>query len=85
MTNKQTRDVQRWLHLTFAAALGTYVYSPWSADPTFAFVMKVLVFPALALTGFLLWQWTRLRKRFSGPATRSTPAPPTRNPKPPQA
>ena len=80
MTNKQARDLQRWFHLAFAAALGTYIYSPWGADPAFAFMMKAAVFPALALTGVLLWQWTRLRKRLSGPPTRSTSASP--RPKP---
>ena len=80
MTNKQTRDVQRWVHLGFAVALAVYVYSPWTADPTFALAMKAVVFPVLALSGVALWQWTRLRKRLSG----SPAAAPPRRPLSPQ-
>jgi len=66
------RDVQRWLHLALAALLGVYVYSPLHADPTVGLVVRVGVFPALGLSGLLLWRggrlraWLRTRSRRAG-------------------
>lgn len=58
--NKRTRDAQRALHLVAAAVLGTYVYSPWGGDPTFAALTRVVLVPVLVLTGLAMWQWPRV-------------------------
>ena len=50
------RQGLRWVHLGGAAILGTYLYSPWGADPTFHAIVAYGVFPAMALTGVILWQ-----------------------------
>jgi hypothetical protein len=62
MKSKQVRDLQRWFHLAFAVALGVYIYSPWSGNYVFALTMKAAIFPALALTGMLLWKWTQIKR-----------------------
>ena len=63
---RRTRDLIRIGHLVGAALLGTYVYSPWSADPTFSAVVKWLVVPGLSTSGLLLWKGHLLRRRRRG-------------------
>lgn len=65
MKSKQIRDLQRWLHLAFAAALGIYIYSPWNENHVFALTMKAGIFPALSLTGLVLWKWSQIKRRIS--------------------
>jgi hypothetical protein len=64
MTGKQSRDLQRLFHIVAASALGVYIYSPLGENLTFAFVMKVVVFPALTITGLMMWKWTQIKRWF---------------------
>ena len=66
------RIFSRLLHLLAAAALGTFIYSPWRNNPTFYFVMSYGVFPFLALTGLWMWQFPRIKKLFKSAAASST-------------
>jgi len=64
MTSKQSRDLQRLFHIIASLALGAFIYSPFGENPTFAFIMKAAVFPALTITGLLLWKWTQIKRWF---------------------
>ena len=62
---KKQRDVIRVIHLIGAAAIGTYVYSPFSEVEWFKLTMQIIVIPALALTGIWLWKpkWFKKNKK----------------------
>ena len=48
-------DALRILHVVAAAALGLFVYMPWADDSSIIWITRVVVFPALLLTGAALW------------------------------
>ncbi len=54
--SKGLRQWVRALHLVAAALLGTFVYSPWSSDPTFAASVRWIGFPLLTASGLFLWR-----------------------------
>ena len=56
------RRTLRWVHIVTAALIGTYLYSPWSANPVFAAVTLYGVFPLMGLTGIAMWQQGRLAR-----------------------
>lgn len=59
----QFRTALRWLHILLGAViLGTYVYAPWADAPAFRALVLWIAFPALALSGLLLWQGGRLAR-----------------------
>ncbi len=62
VSNKQSRDIQRATHLVAALVLVLYVYIPLGSAPLLTAVVQFAVLPLLAVTGLLMWQWTRLRK-----------------------
>lgn len=62
MNAAQQRKLLRYLHLVVGGLIGTYIYSPWGSDPTFALVVKVGILPVLGMSGLLMWQQARLRK-----------------------
>jgi archaellum biogenesis protein FlaJ (TadC family) len=65
VSNKQIRDIQRITHLVAALVLVLYVYIPLGSAPLLTTVLQFAVLPLLAVTGMLMWQWTRLSKRFT--------------------
>lgn len=58
----QSRSLRRWIHIIFAACLGTYLYSPLTEVPAVELIVQVLVFPGLAVTGLLLWREPQIRQ-----------------------
>jgi hypothetical protein len=62
VSNKQIRDRQRTIHLVTALVVVCYIYLPLGNVPLLTTVVQFAVLPLLALTGMLMWQWTRLRK-----------------------
>lgn len=67
MSNKLFRQVVRWLHLIEGAVLGLYFYSPWGGEGTLLEASIVyFFFPALVISGILLWQQPRVMKLFRG-------------------
>lgn len=62
---KKQRNFTRIIHLIGAAAIGTYVYSPFSDYEWFRLTMQVLIIPMLTLTGVWLWKpmWFRFGKK----------------------
>lgn len=61
-SNKQMRTWQRAFHLLAAVILGVYIYSPWGDLPAFTAFVRFGLFPALGLTGLILWQQPRIMK-----------------------
>lgn len=57
-----SRSRQRLVHLLLGSALGVFVYSPLAAVPAVELAVQVVVFPALVLSGLLLWRGPRLRR-----------------------
>ncbi|RXK46890.1 hypothetical protein [Halorientalis pallida] len=58
------RRTHRLVHLLFAVALGTFVYSPLRTVAVAVLVVQLLVFPGLLLSGILLWKGPRIRQWY---------------------
>ena len=54
MSNKNLRNVIRIIHLTAAATLGMYFYSPIAGDETLKLIIQFVTLPSIALTGLAL-------------------------------
>ena len=61
-----SRSRQRLAHFALATALGVYLYSPLGDVASVELAVQVLVFPALALSGVLMWKGHRIRGRLRG-------------------
>jgi MFS-type transporter involved in bile tolerance (Atg22 family) len=64
MNSLWSRDNQRLVHVVFATILGLYLYSPLGDVTAVAFAVQALVFPALALSGLLMWKGHAIRRRL---------------------
>ncbi len=62
----QLRKTLRWGHIVASLLLGTYLYSPLSANPTFAAFILYAVFPLMGLSGVLMWNQAKVARLFSG-------------------
>ena len=72
MSNKNLRNVIRIIHLTAAATLGIYFYSPIAGDMTLKLIIQFVTLPSIVLTGIALWQQAYLNKLLNRSAHRST-------------
>jgi len=61
-----TRRAMRWLHIVGSVVLGTYLYSPWGAEPAFRALVLYGVFPVLGASGLAMWLWPRLVRAWRG-------------------
>jgi hypothetical protein len=61
---KKQRNTIRIIHLIGAAAIGTFIYSPFGDLEWFKLTMQILIIPLLTLTGMWLWKpkWFRTKK-----------------------
>ena len=66
MSASAVRKTLRWGHITGSVILGTYLYSPFSANPGFAAITLYIVFPIMALSGVWMWQQGRINRLFRG-------------------
>jgi hypothetical protein len=66
MSNKQLRQTVRLLHVISSFILGTFIYGPWGAGSVLEGLVQFLAFPALAVTGLILWQQPRLARLRRG-------------------
>lgn len=62
MSSASLRRAVRLLHIAAACALGTYLYSPLIDATWAARVLQIGVFPAMAMSGIVMWQQARLRR-----------------------
>jgi hypothetical protein len=72
MSNKNLRNVIRIIHLTAAATLGMYFYSPLAGDETLRLIIQFVTLPGLVLTGIALWQQAYLNKLLNRNIRKST-------------
>lgn len=68
MKPARTRRLVVWFHFFSSLVIGTYLYSPLSADPTFKAVTLYVVFPAMALSGLWMWNMGRINRYLRGKA-----------------
>lgn len=66
MSQPALRNVLRWGHIVASLLLGTYLYSPLSADPTFAAITLYVAFPFMAVSGVWMWKQGAIARLFSG-------------------
>lgn len=59
---KQTRMLQRRVHLLAGLLVVVYIYLAPGLDSAISVGVRWLVLPALALSGLAMWQWPRLRR-----------------------
>ncbi|HET6595243.1 MAG TPA: hypothetical protein VFG81_06450 [Anaerolineales bacterium] len=62
MSNRSLRNVIRIIHLTAAATLGLYFYSPLAGDEILRLIIQFATLPGIILTGIALWQQAYLNK-----------------------
>lgn len=62
MSNKTIRQVVRWLHIVEAAVLGALIYGPWGDGSILELSIQYFFFPALGISGLVLWQQPRIMK-----------------------
>lgn len=60
------RKIARLVHFVMAALLGTFIYSPWSSNPSFANITMWVVIPLLTLTGLFMWKQGPIMKALKG-------------------
>jgi hypothetical protein len=59
-----SRSRQRLAHFVLATTLGVYLYSPLGDIAAVELAVQVLVFPALGLSGVLMWKGHQIRSRL---------------------
>jgi hypothetical protein len=64
MTSRNLRSALRSIHILIGLFIGTYIYSPWHADPTWTLVARLALIPLVALTGIAMWKQGRLTSLF---------------------
>ncbi|WP_152612965.1 hypothetical protein [Tateyamaria sp. ANG-S1] len=64
MTAASFRSSLRWFHVVGGLIVGTYLYSPWSANAAFAVLTLYVVTPALVLSGIAMWKQGVLMRLF---------------------
>ena len=64
---KKQRNIIRIIHLIGAAAIGTFIYSPYGDIAWFELLMQAGIIPLLTLTGIWLWKpkWFKLNRNIS--------------------
>ena len=74
MSNKRLRQTVRMFHLLEAGVLGALIYGPWGDGSLLEASIQYGFFPALVISGLMLWQQPRLLKRLRrrGTQTRNT-------------
>ena len=51
-----TRSILRWIHIVVAIPIYGYIYSPFDKLPLYARPTRFVFFPAMLLTGLLMWK-----------------------------
>ena len=56
------RKIIRWLHILISIPIIGFIYGPVAEIPNAAFMVRVVFFPVLVLSGFWLWLGHKVRK-----------------------
>ena len=62
MSNKTFRQSIRILHILEAVVLGAFIYGPWGDGSILEATIQYFFFPALGISGIMLWQQPRIMK-----------------------
>lgn len=65
MTPRALRTTLRSAHVVIGLFIGTYIYSPWHADPTWTLAARLALVPLIALSGVAMWKQGRLAALFA--------------------
>ena len=66
MAPAKLRKVLRWGHIMVALLLGAYLYSPLSANPTFAAIVLYGVVPLMGVSGVWMWRQAWIARMLGG-------------------
>jgi hypothetical protein len=69
MTNATTRTIFRWIHIVLSIPIIGYIYSPFENLPQYAGPTRFVFFPAIVLSGLLMWKGHLLWRLFSKKAS----------------
>lgn len=64
MKDSTKRAILRWMHIIFGATLIGYIYGPPEEVAQYAPFFRYFYFPAVVLTGLLMWKGHLLRRLF---------------------
>ncbi len=56
MSNSTLRTIFRWIHLVLSIPIAGYIYSPFADIPQYAPAVRFVFFPAIVVTGLLMWK-----------------------------
>jgi hypothetical protein len=59
------RSIFRWIHIILSIPIYGYIYSPFEKLPSYATPTRFVFFPAMVLTGLLMWKGHLLRGLIS--------------------
>jgi hypothetical protein len=65
ISNSTQRLILRWIHIILSIPIFGYLYSPFDKLPGYATPTRYVFFPAMVLTGLLMWKGHLLRRLFS--------------------
>jgi hypothetical protein len=74
ISNGTQRLILRWIHIILSIPVYGYLYSPFDKLPGYATPTRYVVFPAMVLTGLLMWKGHLLRRMFSRKSTQQDAA-----------
>ena len=59
------RKIIRWMHIVLSIPIIGFIYGPVATIPISAMIVRYVVFPLLALSGFWLWKGRYVKKWFN--------------------
>jgi hypothetical protein len=59
------RKIIRWLHIVFSIPVIGYIYGPVSEIENAVFMVRILFFPSIIVSGFWLWKGYIVKKWFT--------------------
>lgn len=65
ITSATQRTIFRWIHIILSIPIYGYIYSPFDKLPGYATPTRFIFFPAMVLTGLLMWKGHLLRRLIS--------------------
>jgi len=57
LTSRKIRLMLRWMHIVLGLVTLCYIYSPFHDIVAYQWVMKLVVIPAITLSGVWIWKF----------------------------
>ena len=58
------RKLMRWIHIIFSVPIIGYIYGPVASIPASAMAVRVIIFPALTVSGLWMWKGHVVKRWF---------------------